>query len=698
MNFIPILMLSAVIVLGGCTQNAARKKQATPPAPAAVDATKTSKGEKTTETPAAAAKPSTQVTLTDKSLQTESVTVPDNSNTSTVAKTPVTTAAPAAKGAPGPAPSVPQTTGPITAPSGHAATVPAKPAPVAAPSEPVKTLPPPQLSPAPQATTAVPPAAPNTPPTSTSNDPFTNTAPDKASAAAKNQARLNEESTPAPVTPQARTIREAREKDAGPQTTTVVVIQPPATAATGPSGATGASLGKPMAKSPMPTAKPVQMQEVKIGENKATKEPLALLINKIRSLHAKTAERFEKVLKEVKFIAVDGSMEEAWTKNQSLLLVTDFKLPVDSDFKVIHLRDSVLLPMTDLQIADKGSRLIVEAILLRLAAEDLQNQNKKLDATGMATLTGLTHSIAQNLLTTRDRLNSRLLFDNLRYAQVSVADWKFDELSGPDVGGELIRISGRKFKLIAAKPRSDFKLKESASDESETCRLNFNYGGMVGGIDITTIEPEWNEFKLNFMMKEDEIFPLLPSMAGDKYLDLEIRHKNDDGSSQRFTLRYLVEVKNGKSERRAHHVVMEKLPAKGEATQMLMCAFNDGENTATPAPQEAPAKDSTATDKETRSPLPESTALAGPHAGSMAQRYRPANVNQGVTGATSAPAAATAKTDAPHSGSMAQRYRPANWNQAASAQTSTPTAAEPKKETKTEEKNSTWDNFYLLGP
>lgn len=349
--------------------------------------------------------------------------------------------------------------------------------------------------------------------------------------------------------PMGETKNEKLNSGTGPATTnaTIVVVAP-----------TGA-----------PLSAKITAKDFKVFESKAYTEKLAPLLKKIRALHTATADRLEKTLKETQFKAVESSMMEATDETKNDALIAGFQAPAGTEYNLVHLKSSVLLSAMDLKEPTATAKLILESVLLRAAYETASQK----DAQFMASVLGLSRSIADSFLKNAERLNQRMVYEYLRYAQINTSDWTFEQLDAVAASTAILRLSLRQFTVTMAEPKDAFNVTPIQLDDpkAENCSVNITYHGIEEGVRVMISEPEWREYEFKFDVQSKETYPLRPSMAGDQFQDLEIISKRADKTSLRLTVRYAVVKKGEGSEREADHMVLEKLPEKGKAEKILMC-------------------------------------------------------------------------------------------------------------------------------
>lgn len=264
--------------------------------------------------------------------------------------------------------------------------------------------------------------------------------------------------------------------------------------------------------------------KVKVTELKAYTQVLAPMLMKVRTMHPGTAERLESALQATEDLQSDSKNE------------------------------------TDM------AQSLLSGALLRLATDSASAKNPQFKAT----VTSLSQEVARQMIATRHSFNTRMVYEFLRRAQISVQDWKFEEISAQAASSELIRWGGYEYSVSSAEPSNQFKINKASNTSAADCKININWTGIETGTRVQVSEPEWREFDLSFSAKSTENLPLRPSLAGDNFLDLEFTQTNNDKSFTRLTLRYQKSKSGDKTSRQADQMVLETMSEAG-ARQILIC-------------------------------------------------------------------------------------------------------------------------------
>ncbi|MBX3017304.1 MAG: hypothetical protein KF767_05400 [Bdellovibrionaceae bacterium] len=397
-------------------------------------------------------------------------------------------------------------------------------------------------------------------------------------------------------------------------TTTVVVVA--ATGVTGPTGRDGQVARPAVTASTSVTEAPTkfEVKDYKVIESKAYSVILKPMLQKIRVMNAATADRLEKKLKELKLRTYNAADADIWKHFQADVLVAGFRLPEQTEYRLVQLKDAVLIPAKDMATDESAARWILESVLFRMAYETAQ----KKDMSFMSSVTGLAHSVADSFIKSRDKLKKRQVYEYLRHAQVSVDEWTFEQLNAIEASSAILRLSLREYTVTMAQPTDAFDVRtlDASNPRDENCRVNITYHGIEKGVLVQVSEPQWREFEFTFDVQSKEMYPLRPSLAGDDFLDLEIIKKQADKTSLRLTVRFKVQAPGSETERIADHMVLEKLPEKGKAEKILMCRI-------VPWP-DVPPRARTEEEKPVTAPTG-STTVRG-----QEQRFRPMPANTGA--------------------------------------------------------------------
>lgn len=664
MNLVVISVLSSVVLLAGCTQNESRRAQQSPAAPAAA-------GPDMPMPPAAPAK----ATAPDVSVADGDFRVEDGRSAPPTPDTREETAPPVVAVPPVPPVRVedPSTmtspTGVTTPPAADLRLQPARPVELtdASPDFPADM---PRPVPAATAATARPAGVTGAtattgefrpvPAPSVDDEVETEAAPATPVEQRRGQEQrfrpMPRQDETAPTGPaRAETVTEPRTaatgvRADGPATTTVVVV-----AATGVTGATGpagrdtrAAVAAPTSATRAESPSKFEIKDYKVAESKAYTAYLKPMLQKIRGMNSVTADRLEKRILELKLQTYNAADADVWEHFRGEVLVAGFKLPEQTEFRLIQLKGGALIPAREMAADEAAARWILETALFRLAFD----ATDKKDMNFMATVTGLAHSISDSFMKSRDRLKKRLVYEYLRYAQIPVDEWKFEQLDAIAASSAILRLSLRQYTVSMAQPPEAFDVKplDLTDPRAENCRVHITYHGIEKGVLVQVSEPQWREFEFTFDVQSQEQYPLRPSLAGDDFLDLEIIKKQADKTSLRLTVRYKVQPAGTEDERVADHMVLEKLPEKGKAEKILMCRIVPWPDIPPRAREDKPAGETAVTG---------ATATTGPVRG-QEQRFRPMPAATGVTTGTTAATGAktgTTATTAPVRG-QEQRFRP----------------------------------------
>lgn len=406
-------------------------------------------------------------------------------------------------------------------------------------------------------------------------------------------------------------------------TTTVVVVA--ATGVTGPTGRDGQVARPAVTASTSVTEAPTkfEVKDYKVIESKAYSVILKPMLQKIRVMNAATADRLEKKLKELKLRTYNAADADIWKHFQADVLVAGFRLPEQTEYRLVQLKDAVLIPAKDMATDESAARWILESVLFRMAYETAQ----KKDMSFMSSVTGLAHSVADSFIKSRDKLKKRQVYEYLRHAQVSVDEWTFEQLNAIEASSAILRLSLREYTVTMAQPTDAFDVRtlDASNPRDENCRVNITYHGIEKGVLVQVSEPQWREFEFTFDVQSKEMYPLRPSLAGDDFLDLEIIKKQADKTSLRLTVRFKVQAPGSETERIADHMVLEKLPEKGKAEKILMCRI-------VPWP-DVPPRARTEEEKTVTAPTGSQTLVAPTGSTTVRgqeQRFRPMPANTGA--------------------------------------------------------------------